>query len=119
MSTKGADSKRSATAPSATVYGIVLDELRALDGIAVQDRMMDTAEAARVLSLAPKTVAKWAGEGRFSGAHKTSDARDSLTMRGVTSNSKQSFVVRQPLPGPSGHCGACSNTSVRTCGYQS
>ena len=66
--------RHGATAPSATVYGIVLDELRALDGIAVQDRMMDTAEAARVLSLAPKTVAKWAGEGRFSGAHKTSDA---------------------------------------------
>ena len=63
-----------AMAPLAATYGVVLEELRAVDGIAMQDRLMDTVEAASVLSLAPKTVAKWAAAGRFSGAHKTSEA---------------------------------------------
>lgn len=65
--------RHGATAPLATIYGVVLDELRSVDGHASPDRMMDTGEAARVLSLAPKTVARWAAAGRFPGARKTSE----------------------------------------------
>ena len=60
-------------APLEAVYGAVLEELRALDGFETPDRMMNTAEAAGVLAVAPKTVAKWAAEGRFPRAQKTSE----------------------------------------------
>ena len=65
--------RHGSTAPLATIYGVVLDELRALDGIAFADRLVDTTEAAGILSVAPKTVARWAADGRFPGARKTSD----------------------------------------------
>ena len=66
--------RHAATAPLATVYALVLEDLRSLDGVAISDRMMTTAEAAAVLTVAPKTVAKWTAEGRFEGARKTSGA---------------------------------------------
>lgn len=65
--------RHGATAPLARVYRIVLEELRALDSTPALDRLMTTLEAGRVLGVAPKTVAKWAVEGRFVGATKTSE----------------------------------------------
>ena len=64
--------RHGATAPLATVYALVLEELRALDGGAIPDRMMNTSEAAKVLAVSPKTAAKWAAAGRIDGARKTS-----------------------------------------------
>jgi hypothetical protein len=66
--------RHGATAPVATVYALILEEIRAIDGVASPDRMMTTAEAADVRAVAPKTIAKWAAEGRFEGAQKTSEA---------------------------------------------
>ena len=64
--------RHNASAPLATVYSLILDELRAVDGEPIPDRMMSTSEAATVLALAPRTVARWASQGRFDGARKTS-----------------------------------------------
>lgn len=67
-----------ATAPLAKVYGLVLADLQALDGVATADRFVGTAEAARILNVAPKTVARWAADERFHGARKTSDGGEWL-----------------------------------------
>ena len=65
--------RQRSTAPLEAVYRVVLEELRSLDGVETPDRMMDTEETARVLGVAAKTAAKWAGDGRFPGARKTSE----------------------------------------------
>ena len=59
-------------APVAKVYACVLDELRSLDGSDAEHRLMTTAEAATVLAVCPKTVARWASSGVLEGAYKTS-----------------------------------------------
>ena len=98
---RGEADRHSASAPLATVYALVLEELRALDRIAIPDRMMGTGEAATVLALAPKTVAKWAAEGRFHGAQKTSEggewrlpARSVYEQAGVPKGSGQTAIPR-------------------------
>jgi hypothetical protein len=65
--------RHGATAPLSRVYATVLEELRAVDGGEGTDRWMTTTEAAGVLAVAPKTIAKWATRGRFAGARKTSE----------------------------------------------
>ena len=65
--------RHDARVPMAKVYSIVLEELRQLDGRDRPTRMMTTAEAAEVLGVARKTAARWAAEGRFSNARKTSN----------------------------------------------
>ena len=62
------------TAPVANVYAVALEDLRSLDGNLSPDRMMKTTEAARILGVAPKTIASWAADGRFAGARKTSSS---------------------------------------------
>ena len=62
-----------ATAPIAAVYAIVLEELRRLDGTESVVRWMSTREAAAVLAVHTRTVARWCKDGRFPGATKTSD----------------------------------------------
>jgi hypothetical protein len=59
-------------APAAKVYQVVIDELKALDGAEVSARYVSTAEAGKILGVAPKTAARWAKEGRVAGARKTS-----------------------------------------------
>jgi len=59
------------SAPASKVYEVVIDELKALDG-ETDARFVNTEEAAKIAGCAPKTVAKWAKEGRLSGAVKTS-----------------------------------------------
>ena len=61
-----------ATAPLGSMLGMVLEDLRSLDGIEVDDRMLTTSEAADLLGVARKTVAAWASNGRFPRARKTS-----------------------------------------------
>ena len=65
--------RQNSSAPLEAVYRVVLEELRSLDGTETPDRMLDTEETARVLGVARKTAAKWAGDGRFLGAKKTSE----------------------------------------------
>ena len=57
-----------AIAPVDKIYGVVLDELTALDGVSTPVGMMNTTEAGNLLRKAPKTVARWARLGRFPGA---------------------------------------------------
>ena len=93
--------RHGATAPLATVYALVLEELRALDGGAIPDRMMGTAEAADVLALAPRTVARWSSQGRFEGARKTSaggewrlPARSVYSQMGVRKGKAEPAIIR-------------------------
>ena len=64
--------RHGASAPLASVYSVVLDDLRSLDGVGTPDRLMSTVEAAKMLGVARKTVASWALEGCFPNARKTS-----------------------------------------------
>lgn len=63
----------SASAPLAKVFSEVLHDLRQVDGMDGVDRMLTTDEAAELLGVARKTIAKWAADGRFPNAQKTSD----------------------------------------------
>lgn len=65
--------RHGARVPMAKVYSIILEELRQLDSRDRPTRMMTTAEAAEVLGVARKTTARWAAQGRFSNARKTSN----------------------------------------------
>ena len=93
--------RHGASAPLATVYALILEELSALDGAAIADRMMGTAEAAMVLAVAPRTAAKWAAEGRFDGAQKTSEggewrvpAKSVYAQIGVPKTNRASAIPR-------------------------
>ena len=63
----------SASAPLAQVFSEMLRDLRQVDGMDAVDRMLTTDDAAEVLGVARKTVAKWAADGRFPNAQKTSE----------------------------------------------
>lgn len=67
--------RHGSTAPLAKVYAVVLEELRGVDGVPDQARLMTTAEAAEVLGLSEKTVRRWLADDRFPGARKTSGER--------------------------------------------
>ena len=64
-----------ATAPVAKVYGAVLDELRAVDGVPAFEARVSTGEAAEIEGVSRATVAKWCADGRYPHAEKTSDGR--------------------------------------------
>lgn len=64
--------RHGARAPVAKVYGLVLEELRQLDGTPDRGRLVTTGEAAEILGVSAKTVRRWIGDGRFPGAEKTS-----------------------------------------------
>lgn len=65
--------RHGARAPLAKIYGVVLEELRQLDGTARPDRRVTTGEAADLLGVSPKTVRRWLRDGRFPGAEKTTE----------------------------------------------
>ena len=68
-----ADAERvGATAPLASVYALVLDDLRALAPTVEGSRMLTAAQAAQRLGLRPKTITNWAGLGRLPGAVNSS-----------------------------------------------
>lgn len=60
-----------ASAPIAEVYNVVLEEARQIDGVPTR-HLMTTKEAAFVLSVSPRTVARRCKRGGFPGAVKTS-----------------------------------------------
>ena len=60
------------TAPVATVYRVVLDELAKCDGIESAGRWITSGEAAEILGVSAKTVRKWCIAGRLPSARKTS-----------------------------------------------
>lgn len=63
-----------AMAPAAKVYDEVLEDIRRLDGTPETGRMVDTAEAARLLSLCSTTIRRKCAAGEIEGAVKTSGA---------------------------------------------
>lgn len=65
--------RHGARAPLAKVYGLVLEELRQLDGTPEPGRMVTTGEAAEMLGVSVKTVRRWLQGERFPGAEKTSE----------------------------------------------
>ncbi len=70
------DAKRFGThAPLDKAISAFLDDLRALDGLAPPAALMDTAQAAQILNISPKTVRKWCMKGRFPGARQTNGQR--------------------------------------------
>lgn len=71
---QAAAARHGATAPLAKVYRIVLEELRAVDGTENGGRRVTTSEAADLISVSAKTIRRWANDGRFPGARKTSKA---------------------------------------------
>ncbi len=65
--------RHNSTAPVAGVYGAVLEDLRRLDGVQVAGRFLSSKEAADILGVHPRTIARWCNAGRFARARKTSD----------------------------------------------
>ena len=63
------------SAPMAAVYGVVIEELRGLDGQSAPGRLMTTGEAGSVLRLSPKTVRRWCVTGRFPHVVKTGEEK--------------------------------------------
>ncbi len=61
-----------ATAPVAKLYRTVIEDLKGLNGTPTASRLLNTSDAAGLLGVKRKTVAKWAREGRLRGAMKTS-----------------------------------------------
>ena len=59
----------------ARVYRVVIDELAKLDGIEMVGRWFDSAEAAELLGVSPKTVRRWCRSKRFRHARLTSGDR--------------------------------------------
>lgn len=59
-------------APVAKVYRLIISELGRMDGLETAGRWLDTAEAADVLGVSPKTIRKWCAAGRFPSVRKTS-----------------------------------------------
>ena len=60
------------TAQVAQVYKAVIEDLRRVNGVQAADRFLDSKEAAEILGVHPRTVARWCNTGKFLGAWKTS-----------------------------------------------
>lgn len=63
-----------ATAPLANVYGAMLEQLRAVDGVPAFEPRVSTTEAAAIEGVSRATIAKWCADGRYPRAEKTSEA---------------------------------------------
>ncbi len=62
------------TAPLATVYDQVIEELRAVDGVPEIESKVDTRTAGRIEGVNRSTIAKRCAEGWYPNADKTSEA---------------------------------------------
>lgn len=93
-------SVQGSSAPVASVFRLVLDELTQLDGIETAGRWFDTSEAAAVLSVSPKTVRKWCKDGRFPSARKTSGEKGDwrIPMHEVYENARGSNAKVMKVP---------------------